>query len=358
MDRRFIKGNEAIAESAVRAGCRFYAGYPITPQNEVPEYLSWRMEEVGGNFIQGESELASVYMVFGVAATGIRSMTSSSGPGFALKAEGISFLAAGRIPAVLVNVARGGPAIGSIFPSQQDYFSATKAPAPGGFQCMVLAPGNVQELADLVYEAFDLADNYRTPVYILSDGMMGNMMESVNLPPMRELSELPSKDKWRYNIYNKDGSARHLGTYYATGELLEESNLAMARLYREWEEKEQRWEEFMTGDADYLICAYGSSARIAKTSVKVLRKEGIKIGLLRAITLVPFPRNALQKIDYGKVKGIFCAEMSIPPQFVEDVRLQVEGRTPVYSICSSGGVILGNDKIVRAVLDRLGEVEK
>ncbi len=216
MSKHFIKGNEAIAEAAVRAGCRFYAGYPITPQSEVPEILSVRLPQVGGNFIQGESEIASVYMVYGVAATGIRSMTSSSGPGLALKAEGISFLAAGRIPAVIVNVVRGGPAIGTIMPSQQDYFSATKAPAPGGFRCFVLAPQSVQEVADLVYRAFDYADKYRTPVMVLADGMIGNMMESIELPPMRDLKDLPSKEDWRYNKYNDDGSARVLNTYSPT----------------------------------------------------------------------------------------------------------------------------------------------
>jgi 2-oxoglutarate ferredoxin oxidoreductase subunit alpha len=355
MSKHFIKGNEAIAEAAVRAGCRFYAGYPITPQSEVPEILSVRLPEVGGNFIQGESEIASVYMVYGVAATGIRSMTSSSGPGLALKSEGISFLAAGRIPAVIVNVVRGGPAIGTIMPSQQDYFSATKAPAPGGFRCFVLAPQSVQEAADLVYRAFDYADKYRTPVMVLADGMIGNMMESIELPPMRDLKTLPSKEAWRYNKYNDDGSARVLNTYSPTAEAQMDKNIKMAQMYEEWDEKEQLWEEYLLEDAEYVLCAYGSSARIAKSAVKELRQENIKAGLIRPITLVPFAKNAFAKLDYGKIKHIFCPEMSIPPQFAEDVRLQVEGRAKITSICTSGGVILDTDIIVNAVKAKIQE---
>lgn len=282
-----------------------FAGYPITPQNEVPEYLSARLPEVGGHFIQGESEIASVFMVFGVAATGIRSMTSSSGPGFALKSEGISFLAGGQIPAVLVNVSRGGPAIGTIEPAQQDYFSAVHAPAPGGFRCFVIAPQNVQEAADFVYEAFDIADKYRTPVYVLADGMIGNMMEVVELPKMRDLAELPSNDSWRFNKYNDDGSARILSTYMPMGELMQKKNKEMAAMYEAWEKNEQRWEEYMVDDAEYIVTAYGSSARIAKSAVKELRAEGVKVGLIRAITLFPFPKDAFAKLDYAKVKKCF-----------------------------------------------------
>ncbi len=353
MTKQFIKGNEAIAEAAVRAGCRFFAGYPITPQSEVPEVLSVRLPQVGGNFIQGESEIASIYMVYGVAATGIRSMTSSSGPGLALKSEGISFLAAGRIPAVIVNVVRGGPAIGTILPSQQDYFSAVKAPGPGGFKCFVLAPQSAQEAADLVYKAFDIADQYRTPVMVLADGMIGNMMELIELPPMRNLKDIPSKDSWRYNIYNDDGSARVLNTYSPTAEGQQVKNIAMARMYEEWDEKEQLWEEFMMDDAEYVICSYGSSARISKSAVRELRQENIKAGLIRMITLVPFPGNAFSKLDYSKIKHIFCPEMSIPPQFVEDVKLQVLGRAKITSVCTSGGVILETDSIVNAVKGNL-----
>lgn len=353
MSKEFIKGNEAIAEAAVRAGCRFFAGYPITPQNEVPEYLSARLPEVGGHFIQGESEIASVYMVFGVAATGIRSMTSSSGPGFALKAEGISFLAGGQIPAVLVNVSRGGPAIGTIEPSQQDYFSAVHAPAPGGFRCFVLAPQNVQEAADFVYEAFDIADKYRTPVYVLADGMIGNMMEVVELPKMRDLADLPSNDSWRFNKYNEDGTARILSTYMPTGELMQNKNKEMAAMYETWEKDEQRWEEYMVDDAEYIVTAYGSSARIAKSAVKELRAEGIKVGLIRAITLFPFPKDAFDKLDYDKVKKMFCAEMSIPGQYIYDVQNAVLGRSEIVPIETSGGVIMETDMVVAAVKENL-----
>lgn len=353
MSKEFIKGNEAIAEAAVRAGCRFFAGYPITPQNEVPEYLSARLPEVGGHFIQGESEIASVFMVFGVAATGIRSMTSSSGPGFALKSEGISFLAGGQIPAVLVNVSRGGPAIGTIEPAQQDYFSAVHAPAPGGFRCFVIAPQNVQEAADFVYEAFDIADKYRTPVYVLADGMIGNMMEVVELPKMRDLAELPSNDSWRFNKYNDDGSARILSTYMPMGELMQQKNKEMAEMYEAWEKNEQRWEEYMVDDAEYIVTAYGSSARIAKSAVKELRAEGVKVGLIRAITLFPFPKDAFAKLDYAKVKKMFCAEMSIPGQYIYDVQNAVLGQSQIIPIQTSGGVILETDMVVAAVKENL-----
>lgn len=353
MSKQFIKGNEAIAEAAVRAGCRFFAGYPITPQTEIPEYLSKRLFEVGGNFIQGESEIASIFMVYGVAATGIRSMTSSSGPGLALKSEGISFLAGGRIPSVIINVVRGGPAVGTIQPAQQDYLSAVKSPAPGGFRCFVLAPKSVQEAADLVYKAFDIADRYRTPVYVLADGMIGNMMEAIELPPMRDLKDLPSKEDWRYNKYNEDGSPRILNTYCATPEMMQERNIEMEKLYKEWEENEQLWEEYMLEDAEYVICAYGSSARIAKTAVKELRSEGIKAGLIRPITLFPFPAKAFEKLNYSGIKQMFSAEMSIPPQFIEDVKLHVEGRAKVTPVCTSGGVILETEKIIKAVKEKL-----
>ncbi len=353
MSKEFIKGNEAIAEAAVRAGCRFFAGYPITPQNDIPEYLSKRLFEVGGNFIQGESEVASVNMVFGVAATGIRSMTSSSGPGLALKAEGISNLAGARVPSVVVNVARGGPAIGTILTAQQDYLSATKAPAPGGFKCFVLAPATVQEAADLVYEAFDIADKYRTPVYVLADGMTGNMMEVVELPPMRELSELPSKDDWRVNKLEQDGNFRSISSYSPTAEGLQEMNEASEAMYQQWDKEEQRWEAFMMDDAEYVVTGYGSSGRIAKSAVKELRAQGIKAGLIRPITLVPFPKDAFDQIDYGRIKEIFVAEMSIPAQYADDVRWATKSKLEIISVLTSGGVILETEAIVDAVKERV-----
>lgn len=349
MSKQFIKGNEAIAESAVRAGCRFFAGYPITPQNEIPEYLSSRLPEIGGKFIQGESEIASVFMILGVAATGIRVMTSSSGPGLALKAEGISHLAAGRLPSVIVNIVRGGPATGTIEPAQQDYFSAVHAPAPGGFKCFVLAPQNVQEAADFVYKAFDIADKYRTPVIVLADGMIGNMMEVVELPQMRNIEDLPDKDSWRFNKYNDDGSIRVLSTYCPTGAMLMAQNKKMKEMYDTWDKQEQQWDEYMLDDAEYVICAYGSSARIAKSAIKELRAEGIKAGLLRPITLVPFPEDSFEKLNYNKIKKMFCAEMSIPGQFIYDVKYHVLGRSEVLPIQTSGGVILETDMIINEV---------
>ncbi len=353
MSKEFIKGNEAMAEAAVRGGCRFFAGYPITPQNDIPEYLSKRLFEVGGTFIQGESEIASINMVYGVAATGVRSMTSSSSPGLALKSEGISFIAGSRIPAVIINVARGGPALGTIQGAQQDYFASAKAIAPGGFRCFVVSPSTVQEAADLVYEAFEIADKYRTPVYVLTDGVIGNMMEIVELPPMRDPEEMLSSDAWRITKYNDDSSARQFSTYRPTGEMLTVDNIAMAELYEEWQEKEQRWEAFMMEDAEVVLTAYGSAGRIAKSAVKELRAQGIKAGLIRPITLFPFPNKAYENINYDKIDKIFVVEMSIPPQFVYDVELATKSQLDYININTSGGVIVETESIVDKVKESM-----
>lgn len=229
-DKVLMKGNEAIAEAAVRAGCRFFAGYPITPQNELPEYMSARMPEVGGHFIQGESEIASIFMVYGVAATGIRSMTSSSGAGLALKAEGMSFLATARVPAVYVDVARGGPAMGTIQAAQQDY-NAVKSPAAGGFKCFVLAPHTVQEAVDLTYKAFDIADTYRSPVVVYLDGLIGNMMEVVQFPPMRDLDTLPAHTDWKLTVYDED-KIRTVNSFMGTSDRCQASNIELYKLYQ------------------------------------------------------------------------------------------------------------------------------
>jgi 2-oxoglutarate ferredoxin oxidoreductase subunit alpha len=347
--KKFVKGNEAIAETAVRAGCRFFAGYPITPQNEIPEHLSKRMPEVGGVFVQGESEVASSYMVYGAAMTGTRCMTSSSGCGIALYAEGIGYITGAELPVVIVNVGRGGPGLGQILPSQQEYLSATKAPTNGGARCLVLAPATVQEAVDMVYEAFDIADKYRCICYVLADGVIGNMMEGVNYPEMRDINDLPTKDEWRINKRNADGSKRLISSWYNSGEELEAENIKHMKMYEGWKETEVRVEEYMMDDAEIVFAAYGTSARVAKSVIKTLREEGVKAGLIRPKTLFPFPEANFVNLDKNKVKKVICLEMSYPGQMVEDVRALTDKAIPVEHYGRSGGVILKPEDALRAV---------
>ena len=352
MARVFMKGCEAIAEAAVRAGCRFFAGYPITPQNEIPEYFSRRMPEVGGVFVQGESEVASVNMVYGAASAGARSMTSSSSPGIALKSEGISYCAAARIPIVYANISRGGPGVGSIQPAQMDYLQATKASGNGGFQMIVLAPSSVQEAVDMTYEAFDLADRDRNPVLILADGVIGTMMEPVVLPEMKSDDEIAaikeSKKAWACIGHELDYANR---AWIRPGQWstakMQEVNEEAAALYASWE-KEARAEEYMVEDAELILTTYGISARICKSAVKLLRAEGIKAGLIRPITVHPFPAAAYDRLDYHRVKAILDVEMSIPAQMLEDVQAAVLGRCPIETCLCSGGNILSRDAVMAA----------
>ncbi len=323
MSRVFMKGCEAIAEAAVRAGCRFFAGYPITPQNEIPEYFSRRMPEVGGVFVQGESEVASVNMVYGAASAGVRAMTSSSSPGIALKSEGISYCAAARIPMVYANISRGGPGVGSIQPAQMDYFQATRASGNGGFQMMVFAPSTVQEAVDMTYAAFDYADRDRNPVLILADGVIGTMMEPVVLPDMKSEEELAalkaSKQGWACVGHKLDYAHRAWiqPGHWLTSDM-QKANEDAAALYASWE-KDVQVEEYRLEDAEVVLTAYGISARICKSAVELLRAQGIKAGLIRPITVHPFPYAAYDHIDYSKVKAVLDVEMSIPAQFVDDV---------------------------------------
>ena len=352
MARVFMKGTEAVAEAAVRAGCRFFAGYPITPQNEVPEYLSRRLQEVGGVFIQGESEVASVNMVYGAAAAGCRSMTSSSSPGISLKSEGISYCAAARIPMVYANFARGGPGVGSIQPAQQDYLQATKASGNGGFRMPVLAPATVQEAVDLTVRAFDWADRDRTPVLILADGVIGTMMEPVVLPEMKSEEEVAaikeSKRSWACVGHKLDYAHR---SWIEPGQWstarMQKCNEDAAAMYKAWE-KEAMVEEYRLEDAEIVLTAYGISGRIAKSAVNLLRAEGIRAGLIRPITVFPFPAVAYDHIDYGRVKAVLDVEMSIPALFVEDVRTAVRERCPIETCLCSGGNIMSREAVVAA----------
>lgn len=346
-EKRFMKGNEAIAEAAVRGGCRFFAGYPITPQNEIPEYLSWRLPEVGGDFVQGESEVASINMVYGAAAMGTRAMTSSSSPGISLKAEGISYLAAAMLPALIVNVSRGGPGLGSIQPAQSDYLQATKALGHGGFHTLVFAPNTVQEAVDIVYESWEYAERDRNPVFILLDGCLGNIMEEVDLPEMKEIKpeDLPEWCLSRRNGRDWQGNI----TPIYTEPILEGLNMMAGEMYKQWEEEDVRVEEFMLDDAEYVVIAYGMASRVAKEAVIKLREEGHKLGLIRPITLYPFPKSSIRNLDYSRVKGIIDIEMTIPAQMRDDIELQVMGRCPVYEYGRSGGCLLDDDGVYEAI---------
>lgn len=352
MSRVFMKGCEAIAEAAVRAGCRFFAGYPITPQNEIPEYFARRLPEVGGVFVQGESEVASINMVYGAASAGTRSMTSSSSPGIALKSEGISYCAAARIPMVYCNVARGGPGVGAIQPAQMDYMQATKASGNGGFEMMVFAPSTVQEAVDMTYNGFDYADRDRNPVLILADGVIGTMMEPVELPEMKSDEEIAaikeSKKSWACIGHPLDYENRAWiqPGHWSTAEM-QRANEEAAALYESWE-KDVQVEEYMVEDAELVLTAYGISARIAKSAVDLLRKEGIKAGLIRPITVHPFPYKAYDNINYSQVKAVLDVEMSIPAQFIVDVKAAVKERCPIESCLCSGGNIMSREAIMEA----------
>ncbi len=353
MARVLMKGCEAIAEAAVRAGCRFFAGYPITPQNEIPEYFARRLPEVGGSFVQGESEVASINMVYGAASVGARSMTSSSSPGIALKSEGISYCAAARIPMVYANISRGGPGVGAIQPAQQDYFQATKASGNGGFEMIVLAPATVQEAVDLTCKAFELADRDRNPVLILADGVIGTMMEPVELPEMMSDEEIAaireSKKKWACIGHPLDYAHR---AWIQPGQWdtnkMQAVNEEAARLYASWE-KDVMVEEYCTEDAEVVITAYGISGRIAKSVVEMMRAEGKKVGLIRPITVHPFPKASFEKLDYGTCRAILDVEMSIPAQLAEDVDHAVRGRCPIETCLCSGGNIMSREAVVEAV---------
>ncbi len=350
MARVFMKGCEAMAEAAVRAGCRFFAGYPITPQNEIPEYMSRRLPEVGGHFVQGESEVASVNMVYGAASAGTRAMTSSSSPGIALKSEGISYCAAARIPIVYINVARGGPGVGSIQPAQMDYMQATKASGNGGFEMRVFAPSTVQEAVDFTYRAFDLADADRNPVLILADGVIGTMIEPVVLPEMRSDEEVAAikagKRSWACIGHSLSEKRAWIQPGNWSTAAMQQCNEDAAALYASWEPE---WESKWLEDADVVITAYGISARIAESAAALLRKEGIKVGLVRPITVHPFPFAAYEEIDYSKVKAVLDVEMSIPAQFVKDVETAVRGRCPIETCLCSGGNIMSREAIVDSV---------
>ncbi|MCI8400073.1 MAG: 3-methyl-2-oxobutanoate dehydrogenase subunit VorB [Oscillibacter sp.] len=347
MAKELWKGNEAIAEAAIRAGCDCFFGYPITPQSEVPEYMSVHLPAAGGVFVQSESEIAAVNMVYGAAGAGMRAMTSSSSPGISLKQEGITYLAASELPCVIVNCMRGGPGLGTIQPSQGDYYQATRGGGNGDYRTLVLAPSDIQETVDFVQEAFDIADQYRNPVVILCDGLIGQMMEPIEWRPVPK-RDLPPKD---WAACGRHGRDHHniINSLYLDPESCEDLNQRLTAKYAEMSEKETRWSAVNCEDAELIITAYGTPARIALSAIDALRSEGWKVGLFRPITLWPFPEAALREAAGADcVRSILDIEMSSTGQMLDDVRLAVEGRRPIRYLGHAGGVMPTVEEIAEA----------
>ncbi len=335
-EKVLMRGSDVIGEASVRAGCRFYAGYPITPQNELPEYLSARMVEIGGTFIQGESEIASINMLIGASAVGSRVMTSSSSPGIALKQEGISYMAGLELPGVIVNMMRGGPGLGNIAPSAADYFQATRGGGNGDYRTPVLAPAGCQELVEMTFLAFDLADKYRNPVMILGDGLMGQVMEPVVFPDFLDPDELPKKEWALTGCAGREARAIFSMYLGEKGELYHH-NLELQEKYDRITTREQRWETIMTDDADLIVVAYGTAARIAESAIEEVRGKGLAAGLFRPITLWPFPTAPLRELAL-KGRKIAVFELCLG-QMVEDVILSVGERVEISFHGVPGGVI-------------------
>jgi 2-oxoglutarate ferredoxin oxidoreductase subunit alpha len=343
MAKELFEGNRAIAEAAIRVGVEAYFGYPITPQTEILERLSKRLPEEGRVFLQAESELASINMVYGAACAGARVMTSSSSPGISLMQEGFSYIACSEVPAVVVNVMRGGPGLGNVQPSQGDYFQAVKMAGHGDFHPIVLGPASVQESVDCVALAFDLADKYRTIGMVVIDGAIGQMMEPAELPPMRPVRRREQRPDWALTGA-KGRSPITITSLYLGGENLERVNLRLQAKLKEIAANEVRWQEYSTEDADLLLVAFGSVGRICQTVVREARQEGLKTGLLRPISLWPFPSARIAELA-RQVRGMLVVEMNAG-QMLEDVRLAVEGRCPVRFYGRMGGVVPLPDELL------------
>ena len=349
-DKVLMKGNEALAEAAIMAGCRHYFGYPITPQTEVAAYMAKRMPKIGGTFLQAESEIAAINMVYGVAAAGYRVMTSSSSPGIALKSEGLSYLAGADLPALVINVQRGGPGLGGIQPSQSDYFQATKAGGHGDFRMIVLAPASVQEMADLTVKGFDLADKYRVTSMILADGTMGQMMEPVSL----NYGEPTKYDKsWAVTGTNCARPHNIVNSLFLQPDELEKFNFTRYERYQQIEENETMYEEYMMEDAEICVVAFGISARVAKNAIAQARAEGIKVGMIRPITLWPFPKAPMLKAA-EKVHTFISVEMSMG-QMIEDIELAIRCRRPVKLCNRVGGMIPSPDQVYASIVETAKE---
>lgn len=348
-EKILMKGNEVIAEAALRAGCRHYFGYPITPQTEVAHYFAKKMPEYGGTFIQAESEIAAMNMVYGAASAGARVMTSSSSPGISLKQEAISYAACAELPAVIVNIVRAGPGLGGILASQCDYFQSTKGGGHGDYRMVVLAPSSVQELYELVVDAFNIADRYRTLCMIMGDGMLGQMMEGVEFSDQEEIFKA---DKgWAVTGTGMTRENNMITSIYIDPEILEKHNLKLQAKYREITENETRVETYNCDGADIIVAAYGTVARIIKNVIKTAEKEGIKVGLIRPITLWPFPTAAFEK--YAEVPKAFLSVEMSAGQMVEDVRLSLNGKSPVHFLGRMGGMIPTQKEILEKIREIL-----
>lgn len=354
MEKELWKGNEAIAEAAIRAGCRLFFGYPITPQNEIPEYFSRHLPKLGGCFLQAESEVAAINMVCGAAGCGKRVMTSSSSPGISLKQEGISYLCGAELPCIIVNMMRGGPGLGTIQPAQGDYFQATRGGGNGDYRHLVYAPATIQEAADCVRMAFDVADLYRNPVMVLADGMIGQMMEAIEWHevPQRELPKKP----WATVGTNGERSPNVINSLYIDPNACAEHNLRLTEKYRAMEENETRWEETDTEGCEVLFVAYGTPSRIAKAAIRLLAAEGIRTGLFRPITLWPFPAGALQQTARQKeCRVVVDVELSMG-QMLDDVKIALEGCRPIAFLGRAGGVVPTPKEVADAAKEALRRV--
>ncbi|EQB21300.1 2-oxoglutarate oxidoreductase, alpha subunit [Dehalobacter sp. UNSWDHB] len=343
-EKVLMKGNEAIAEAAIMAGCRHFFGYPITPQTEVAAYMAKRMPKMGGTYLQAESEIAAINMVYGASSAGVRAMTSSSSPGISLKSEGLSYMAGSDLPAVLVNIQRGGPGLGGIRPSQSDYFQATRSSGHGDFHMIVLAPNNVQEMFDLTIEAFELADQYRMTAMILGDGMLGQVMEPVDIS-RGEVASTVAKD-WALTGTKGQRKRNVINSLYLEAEELEMLNLKRFEKYAEVE-KIARTDNYLTEDAEVIIVAYGICARIARNAINEARKKGIKAGLIRPVTLWPFPKNQL-KTAAEKAKAFVVVEMSMG-QMIQDVELSIRCSRPVHLCSRTGGMVPTPEAVLEAI---------
>jgi 2-oxoglutarate ferredoxin oxidoreductase subunit alpha len=349
--KKLMKGNEAIAEAAIQAGCRFFFGYPITPQNQIPEYMSKRLPQVGGCFLQAESEVAAINMVFGAGGSGARVMTSSSSPGISLKQEGISYIVGAEVPCVIVNMVRGGPGLGSIQPAQSDYYQATRGGGHGDYRMCVLAPGSVQEAVNLTQDAFDIADRYRNPVLVLGDGLIGQMMEPVDMDKVSDrkpAADLKPKN-WAAtgHVPTEDKPRAVINSLYIDPQVMENHCKHLQEKYDRIAANECRWQEEMLDDAEIVIVAYGTTSRIARSAMRKCRENGIKVGMLRPITLWPFPEAAIRKA-LGTAKNYLVLEMSMG-QMVDDVRLAVNGERPVHFYGRTGGMVPTVSETVRQI---------
>ena len=348
-----MKGSEAIAEAAIRAGARFFFGYPITPQTEIPEYMAARMPEIGGCFLQAESEVAAINMVYGAAGTGARVVTSSSSPGVSLKQEGISYCAGAQVPCLIINVMRGGPGLGNIQASQGDYFQAVKGGGNGDYHLLTYAPSSVQEAIDMMMFAFDKAEKYRIPVLFLADGIIAQMMEPVELPEMVDFKVDPEKKPWACTGWKAgDDPAKRgvINSIYIDTESLTVHNNELQACYKEVVENEQMWEEYNCEGAEYIITAFGTVARIAKSAIAQLKEKGINVGLVRPITLWPFPYDAMKKVvDQPSVKAVLDVELN-EGQMLQDVKLAVNGSKEVDFFGHCGSLMPSTDEIVNKIL--------